>query len=360
MNVTRRQSLRVSIGMAAGMATMAAGLTGPVGAATPARSPGSSTAPLLPWRERVLLGFGTTLWLRAAHADAARADAALDAAVTELRAIESVMSLFRPDSQLRRLNAHRVLHRADPRLIDVLLTAQRVSRGSDGAFDVSVQPLWQLWQRARDEQRLPSAAELRTTRALVGWQGIALDGDTVRLRPGMALTLNGIAQGYAADRVKAVLLRHGIAQALVDTGEWASLAPENAAPGWRLGVADPHHAGRQLATLAADGRSIATSSDAQTVFTADHRHHHILDPMTGDSPTTLSSVTVLAPDCVMADALTKVFFVALRGTATLPATGHDNALTRRAAAMAAQWQVDLLLVDKRGRQWASKGLPLSG
>lgn len=138
------------------------------------------------------------------------------------------------------------------------------------------------------------------------------------------------------------------------------VSPATAAPGWRLGVADPHQAGRQLATLVADGRSIATSSDAQTVFTADRRHHHILDPLTGDSPTALSSVTVLAPDCVIADALTKVFFVALRGTTTLPATGQDNALTRQAAAMAARWQVDLLLVDKRGRQWASKGLPLSG
>lgn len=302
------------------------------------------SAPGLAWRERALLGFGTTLWLRAGHADGAVADHALDAAVVLLRHIERQMSLFDPNSALQRLNRDGVLHAADAHLVAVLQQAQAVAARSGGAFDVTVQPLWAAWRQAQAAGRQPTTDELARARARVGWQGLTVTGRTVRLaRPGMALTLNGIAQGYAAEQARALLRRHGITAALLDCGEWAPLGAAPDGQPWRLGLASPRDSARLLRTLAADGRGIAVSTDATLRFgadPADDTAHHILDPHTGRSPPHLSAVAVAAPGTTLADALTKVLFM---GTA-------DQALAR-----ARQWGVDVVVVDKAGRLQATRG-----
>jgi thiamine biosynthesis lipoprotein len=160
----------------------------------------------------------------------------------------------------------------------------------------------------------------------------------------MAITLNGIAQGFAADRVRAEFEAHGIRHALINTGEWSALGrPEPQRP-WRLGIADHRMADALMARLTLDGRSVATSSDNETYFSADHRHHHIFDPRTGYSPAEISSVTVVAPSCALADALTKVMFIA----------GWHDALR-----LAPQWQADVLVVDKAGHWQATPGLQLA-
>ncbi len=110
---------------------------------------------------------------------------------------------------------------------------------------------------------------------------------------------------------------------------------------WTLGIADPRAEGALLARLAADGRCIATSADHVTSFSADHRHHHIFDPRTGYSPRALAGVTVVAETGAIADALTKVFFVAG---------------PQRAALLARHWRVDALWVDKSGRWQATPGM----
>ena len=341
---TRRQWLRTSLGL--GVALVGAG----AGAGAPSAS--TPAGPLV-WRERALLGFGTTLWLRAAHRDPDTVDRGLDAAVAAIRHVEAQMSLFDPASAVSRLNRDGELRAADADLLRVLRLAQQVSARSGGAFDVTVQPLWQAWDGARLAGRMPSAPALAQALGLVGWRGLEVGADHVRLRrPGMALTLNGIAQGYAADLARERLRAHGIEHALLDTGEWA---PLGRAPGdlpWTLAVADPRaemggaasEAAHAIAALCAEGCSVATSSDAHTTFTADRRHHHIFDPRIGESPTQLASVTVLAPSCALADALTKVLFMG----------GIKEAL-----ALARHWGVDVLAIDKSGRWQASPGLRLT-
>lgn len=321
---TRRTWLRCALGLAAVPALAA-------------------SAPLA-WRERALLGFGTTLWLRAGHADGAVADRALDAAVALLRHLERQMSLFDPHSALNRLNTDGVLAAPDPHLVAVLRQAQAVAARSGGAFDVTVQPLWAAWQQAQAMGRRPTAEALARARAKVGWRGLSVADDRIRLdRPGMALTLNGIAQGYAAEQARALLRAHGIAAALLDCGEWAPLGAAPDGRPWRLGLASPRDSARLLRTLRADGRGIAVSSDATLRFGADptdDRDHHILDPHTGRSPPHLSAVAVAASSATLADALTKPLFM---GTA-------DQAL-----ALARRWGVDVVTVDKTGRVRASAG-----
>ncbi len=298
-----------------------------------------NTAPALVWRERALLGFGTTLWLKAGHPDADQLEAALSAAVAAIRQVERQMSLFDAGSALSRLNAQGQLRNPDAHLLKVLRVARHVSAASAGAFDASMQPLWQLWSHAKEQGALPSQRALDRTRQLVNWRAIELSAAAIRLnQPGMKLSLNGIAQGYASDLVRTILQSHGIRHAMIDTGETSLLGHAPNQRDWTLAIEDAAHKAQEVPPLlVADGRAIATSSDAHTVFSADHRHHHIMDPHTGYSPTHWSSVTVLAPSCTLADALTKVFF-ALPREQVLPA--------------ARRWQVDVVLQDKAGR-WTS-------
>lgn len=305
-----------------------------------------AAAGALQWRERSLLGFGTTLSLTVAHGDAARAEQALDGAVATIRAVEAQMSLFNGDSAISRLNRDGILRDPAPELLAVLRLAQDVARRSGGAFDVTVQPLWQAFDAAARQGGLPSAAAVAQARALVGWRGLAVSPAAIRLlRPGMGVTLNGIAQGYAADLVRAGLQARGVRHALINTGEWAALGQAEGGRTWQLGLADPRQEQAILARLALDGRSLATSADNECSFSPDRRYHHIFDPRTGYSPAGLASVTVAAPSCARADALTKVMFMA----------GKQGALR-----LARQWRVDVLVVDKHGRWEATPGLRLQG
>lgn len=303
-----------------------------------AASTASHSTPAPHWRQRMMLGLGTTLSLRAAHTDPAQAERALDAAVAAIRRVEASMSLFRPDSEVVRLNQQGYLDRPSADLLTVLRTAQYVSRRSVGRFDLSVQPLWALHAQAQREDRLPTAAEIHAAQQSVGWQHLDVSEKRITLhRPGMALTCNGIAQGYAADAARGALRRHGVADALIDTGEHASLGHNEQGQPWTLGIEDPRDEQRLLAALRVDGRAVATSADNRSAFTTDRQHHHILNPATGDSPPELSSVTVLAPSAMLADALTKVMFVA--GPQQIPR-------------LAREWQVGVLWVGKNGR-WAA-------
>jgi FAD:protein FMN transferase len=323
---TRRQCLRLALGLS-GLAVS---------------FPGNTKPRTLQWRERAMVGLGTTLSLRAGHASAERAEAGLDAAVNAVRHVERHMSLFNPDSALCHLNREGVLHQPDPDLVKILLLARSVSKRSQGAFDVTVQPLWDTWQSAKQSNRFPTTNELKRARGKTGWHHLEISAQRLRLlQPGMALTLNGIAQGYASDLAREALRLHGIEHALIDTGEWSTLGHSTDSRPWSLGVEDPRQLDSIIASIVSDGRAIATSSDAHCSFSADLRHHHIFDPRTGCSPRELASVTVLAPTCALADALTKVMFMAS---------------PERAIALAKHWQVDVLVIDKAGHLHASPGL----
>jgi len=224
----RRQFMRVALGL------FATGLSPQLLAAQ-----SLSDAPLV-WRQRAMLGFGTTLWLKAAHANADQLDAALDEAVAAIRHIEKQMSLFDPHSALSRLNARGTLRQPDRDLLAVLALAGKVSAQSDGAFDVSMQPLWRLWSQASEQGALPSARAVAQARRRVNWRAVEASPAAIRLnQPGMALSLNGIAQGYCA-----------LADAL--TKVFFMLPPERiraAAKQWQVDVVLQDKAGRWTSTL---------------------------------------------------------------------------------------------------------------
>jgi thiamine biosynthesis lipoprotein len=301
---------------------------------------GATDADRLPLHSGAALAFGTTISIAVRHADPEAAQQAIAAALGEARRVDALMSLHQPPSQVFRLNRDKVLHGPDPHLLAVLEHARTLSRLTQGAFDITVQPLWRAFDAAHG---LPPATERQRAQRLVGWTQVQAGPERVVLaRPGMAITLNGLAQGYATDLALAALRRHGICHALVDTGEYGALGRAEGRP-WHLGIRDPRRDDAVAANVVMDGRCIATSGDYASAFTSDLRHHHIFDPASGDSPTELSSVTVLAPTGLEADGLSTAFMV--MGA-------------RRAHALAAHLPgVDLLTIGKDGARWKSSGFP---
>lgn len=202
-----------------------------------------------------------------------------------IEAVEAAASLFRPDSALSRLNRTGRLDEQPPMLRDLLALAGRMHAATGGAFDPTVQPLWQA---------LAQGADPATARAHIGWDHVRL-GPSVMLGSGQALTLNGIAQGYAADRVRALLQVAGYEQVLVDMGEYAAISGP-----FSIGVEDPS-LGR-IAIHALRGDAIATSSPGAMQLGAGG---HILGPA-GQSPV-WSTVSVQATSAGVADGLSTAF-----------------------------------------------------
>lgn len=286
--------------------------------------------------------FGTTVTVTVVHTDGTAAQAAMSAALHEAQSVDRLMSIYHTASQVYQLNRDGVLRAPDARLLLVLAQARALSQMTDGAFDVTVQPLWLAYAEAAQRGVLPDAAALRQARALVGWRQLAFRRAEVRfLQSGMALTLNGLAQGYAADLALAALRRHGIRNALLDTGEFAASGAKPSGTPWTLGIRDPRDAQACTDILLARDRCIATSGDYESVFTQDRVHHHILDPERGDSPPELASATVLAPSALLADGLSTAFMV----------MGE-----KKAHALAGRLPgIELLTVDKQGHARRSAG-----
>lgn len=206
-----------------------------------------------------------------------QAEAALATLPALIEAIEADFSLHRP-SALTTLNATGYLPALSPAFRALVDLADAIHRLTDGAFDPTVQPLWL------------AAAEGRTNAAPIGWHHVRR-GPGITLQPGMALTFNGIAQGFGADAVRAHLAARGFTHALVDMGETAALGGP-----FRLGLQDSTYG--QLATRTLTGTAIATSSPKATLVNG---QPHILHPR---SLTPLwSTVSVEATTAALADAL---------------------------------------------------------
>lgn len=288
------------------------------------------------------LAFGTVVSIRVVHEDQRQAELAIADALQEARKVDALMSIYAPGSQVFQLNQHGRVEHPHAHLLTALTQARDLSRLTAGAFDVTVQPLWNLFS-----QGVESAAAHRQARALVNWRDLALDASRVAfLRPGMAITLNGIAQGYAVDLAREALQARGIRHALIDTGEFSRLGRRADGQDWTLGLRDPRHAQSICQTLRMDDRCVATSGDYAMPFTPDFSRHHIFDPHTGESPPELASVTVLAPSGILADGLSTACMV----------LGSARAL----ALMGEMDGVDAMLIDKAGKTWRSAGFPAAG
>ena len=250
------------------------------------------------WRGTVLGAEGRMLLAGMARQ---RGREAIAMALAEIERLEAVFSLYRANSELSRLNAS---GRLDGPSHDMrILTGLALSywRLTDGAFNQAIQPLWSFLAHhfATHPATEPDAGRLAELVQLADPRRISLHEDCIALAPGMALSFNGIAQGYITDRVADLLRRAGFTDVLVDLGEFRAL-PGRA---WMIAFA-----GSDGNTRLAN-RALATSAPSGTLFTADGRWHHLLDPVSGHSAGGFRSVTVMAANACEADALATAFAV---------------------------------------------------
>lgn len=251
-----------------------------------------------------------------AHPDRARAEALVAAARAEIDRLDAIFSLYRPSSALSRLNRAGQLPNPPFDLVTLLAEVDRVHKMTGGAFDPTVQPVWSAFADHFSEP-VPYGPEpdehvLEAARARIGWNRVEYGPSQVRFAdPAMALTLNGIAQGYATDRVADLLRAGGMDNVLVEIGELRALGNHPDGTPWRVALAAPP-GGKvapegEGAMVEISGRALATSAPLGTTFDARRRIGHIIDPRTGRPAGRFRQVSVLAPTAALADGLSTAF-----------------------------------------------------
>jgi thiamine biosynthesis lipoprotein len=255
---------------------------------------------------------GTLVTVTVVHPEVAAARKMVADAFNEMARLEDILSRHRPGTPVARLNAEGAVRGAPPELIEVMRRATEYSTLTGGAFDVTIAPLLRLYSsRFERGKGPPGDPEIRSALALVGYERVHIDDRSIALdKPGMSVTLDGIAKGYVVDRTVGVLVDAGAERVMVDAGgDMASGGREARDDPWTVGIQDPYDADGYLGLVRLRGECIATSGDYVQTFTEDRRFHHIIDPRTGRSPDHNSSVTVVAGTALDADALSTAVMV---------------------------------------------------
>ncbi|MDX1600695.1 MAG: FAD:protein FMN transferase [Anaerolineales bacterium] len=236
---------------------------------------------------------------------------AIAAAFERMEELESLLSRFRPNSELSHLNKNGSLRPADPNLISVVRRAQEYARLTDGSFDISVEPLLAAYRRSAENGERLTADEVEQVRARIDYQAVEVDELGIAfMHEGMAINLDGIAKGYVIDRGADALRTLGFSEILVEAGgDMMGLSGEQHP--WRAGVKSPrpHDGAEYLGVVTLAQSALATSGDYLHSFTQDYRQHHIVDPRSGVSPAELASTSVVAPSAMDADALSTALMV---------------------------------------------------
>lgn len=255
------------------------------------------------WRGTAL-GADARLILTGGNPTAARET--LKVCLAEIERLEAIFSLYRPNSEISRLNRTGRLAAASLDMRRLLLLSRLIHQRSEGAFDPTVQALWRFYADwfSKHGQNSPPAEMVRARRARGGMDGIDINGSTIEMVPGTEITLNSIAQGYITDCVADLLRTLGWSYILLDLGEVRALDSRPDGSPWQIQVRE---GGLSIPLTDA---ALATSSGGSLVLSSAGDITHILDPQTGKSPHHWRSVTVCHRSAAMADALSTSLFVA--------------------------------------------------
>ena len=267
------------------------------------------------------------------HPDRRLAESLAALCVDEITRLERVFSLRRRDSALYALNRDGTLDRPPPELLAALDIARRLAVLSGGTFDATVQPLWRLYasyfSTADSDPAGPAAHEVTQAVGLVEDADVIVSAKRIAFaRRGMAVTLNGMAQGLVTDRVASLLRAGGMTNVLIDLGETKALGNHPSGRPWLVGVVDPLDRGRIATAIRLHDRAVATSAGYGMAFDEARRHHHLFDARTGTSARNYLDVTVTAPDATAADALSTALAVCPPERARACLDAFDSATAR--------------------------------
>lgn len=270
---------------------------------------------------------------------------------TKIREIESVLSLHLSQSEIAAINENAGVQPVEvsQRTFDLLQRAKELSEQSDGAFDITIAPVVELWGITSDHPHVPTDEELAQAMALMGLEDLVLDEEACTAyltRPGMAIDLGGIAKGWTADQLREYARELGAERGYVSLGGNLMIIGERPdGDPFKFGLRDPQgDASTYLGTVTLeDGCTMATTGGYERYFEEDGiRYHHVLDPRTGyPADSDLLSVAVISKDGTLADYLSTTLFVQGLEAAKAAAGSADYAL---------------VMVDQENNVWISGSL----
>ena len=262
---------------------------------------------------RTQIVMGTLVEITVSHSDAKLIQAVTTQAFDEMKRIEELMSTYIPDSEVSRINraAGKAAVPVSPEVEEVIREGIYWSEQSNGAFDITVEPLVQLWDFDGEKEIIPSENTIRKTASLVDYKNIEIKDHTVRLKNrGMAINVGGLAKGYAVDRAISIL-RSKVSNGIINAGgDLFAFGQKSKNASWNIGLQHPRKSRDLLAAFAVKNQAVATSGDYQRYFIKDDvRYHHIFDPQTGKPARLMISTTIITTEVMDADALATAVFV---------------------------------------------------
>ena len=298
------------------------------------------------WLKREEAIMGTAISVELWSDDKATGEAAIDAVMNEMHRIDCLMSPHKPDSALSRMNRDAASGPVTlcQEMFNLLERAAYFSQLSDGAFDITYAAVGRLFDYRLHIRPVPDALE--KARLAVGYRHLQLDAQrqTVRFaHPGVCIDLGGFAKGHAVDNATRILRQRGIVHANVSAGGDSRVMGDRRGRPWMIGVRDPNSASGVVAVLPLEDTSISTSGDYERFFIeGGRRFHHLIDPATGESPSSVRSVTILAEDGLTTEAFSKIVFVL--------------GLEKGMQLVESQQGMDAIVVDAAGALHYSSGL----
>lgn len=259
---------------------------------------------------RAAIAFGSTSRLTLVGVQGAEGEAALDHCFQIIRSVERAASLFRADSALSQLNAAGALKNPPPELVEILSRCATLSARTQGAFDVTIQPLWRACDDAVKAGGWPDDVKIAALREKIDWRAVEVAPQNIAFaKPGMAITLNSIAKGYASEKISDFLTEIGVKNAFLDVGGLEARGKRGDGVGWTAGLAAPRAPDQIMGVIGPFTGCLSISGDYEYFWSADFSRNHIIDPATGLSPTELASTGVIAKRGGDSDALSTALMV---------------------------------------------------
>ncbi len=298
------------------------------------------------WHREEAAIMGTQITVELWHAEAAQGQALIATVMDEMHRIDAVMSTWKPDSELSRVNANAAKGPVpvSRELLRLVSHALDFSEITGGAFDITYASAGRYYDYR--EGLKPTAQQLAEALPAIDYRHVRLDlaGSSIRFaHPGVTIDLGGIAKGYAVDRAIRILRAAGVSNALVSAGGDTRVIGERWGRAWKVGIRDPRQRDGVVTMIPLKDLAISTSGDYERYFEEDGvRYHHILNPGTGKSPGEVHSASIIGRNATTTDALSTSLFV----------MGVEKGLLL----IDALPDTEAVIIDNRGRMHYSAGL----
>ena len=298
------------------------------------------------WLREEAAIMGTAISVELWHADADQGRALIRRVMDEMHRIDDLMSTYKPDSELSRVNARAAAQpvTVSNELLTLIERALEFSEITHGAFDITYASAGQYYDYRKG--RKPDSKQLAEVLPAINYHNVRLNPEhsTVQfLQPGVRIDLGGIAKGHAVDRSITMLLAAGVSNALISAGGDTRVIGSHWDHPWKIGIRDPRNGDGIVSMIPLEDAAISTSGDYERFFEENGvRYHHILNPGTGDSPREVHSTSIIGSNATDTDALSTSVFV----------MGVDNGLKL----VNSLPDIEAIIIDNRGRMHHSDGL----